>query len=123
MRIHIVSFGFKYGTPHDADIIMDVRILPNPYSVKELKNLDGKSQKVNNYILNNDVGESFIARLKDMIDFLIPLYRDEPKAYLTIAIGCTGGQHRSVAVAEMLYSHLDRQGQPIEITHRNIQQR
>lgn len=120
MRIHVLSFGFKYGVPHDADIIMDVRFLPNPYFDAELKNLDGKSQKVNNYVLNNNTGKAFIARFQEMLDFLIPLYRDEPKAYLTIAIGCTGGLHRSVAVAEAIYEHLHKQEQPVEITHRNI---
>jgi len=120
MRIHILSFGFKYGVPHDADIIMDVRFLPNPYFDTDLKTLDGKSQKVNNYVLNNDIGKAFIARFEEMIDFLVPLYRDEPKAYLTIAIGCTGGQHRSVAVAEAIFGHLHEQGQLAEITHRNI---
>jgi UPF0042 nucleotide-binding protein len=120
MRIHILSFGFKYGVPHDADIIMDVRFLPNPYFDTELKNLDGKSQKVNNYVLNNDTGKAFMTRFQEMIDFLVPLYRNEPKAYLTIAIGCTGGLHRSVAVAEAVYHHLQKQEQPVEITHRNI---
>jgi len=120
MRIHILSFGFKYGVPHDADIIMDVRFLPNPYFDTDLKTLDGKSQKVNHYVLNNDIGKAFIARFEEMIDFLVPLYRDEPKAYLTIAIGCTGGQHRSVAVAEAIFGHLHEQGQLAEITHRNI---
>ena len=123
MRIQVLSFGFKYGVPHDADIIMDVRFLPNPYFDPELKNLDGKSQKVNNYVLNNDSGRAFINRFLEMIDFLIPLYREEPKAYLTIAIGCTGGLHRSVAVAEAIYKHLHQQGQPVEVTHRNIQLR
>ncbi len=123
MRIHVLSFGFKYGVPPDADTIMDVRFLPNPYFKAELKNLDGKSQKVNNYILNNETGRAFISKFQEMIDFLIPLYRDEPKAYLTIAIGCTGGLHRSVAVAEAVYNHLRQQGQPVEITHRNIRMR
>ena len=120
MRIHVLSFGFKYGVPHDADIIMDVRFLPNPYFVAELKNLDGKSQKVNNYILDNETGKAFMIRFLELIEFLVPLYREEPKAYLTIAIGCTGGLHRSVAVAEAVYRHLQKQGQPVEITHRNI---
>lgn len=120
MRIQVLSFGFKYGVPHDADIIMDVRFLPNPYFDPELKNLDGKSQKVNNYVLHNDAGKAFIARFQEMLDFLIPLYREEPKAYLTVAIGCTGGLHRSVAVAEAVYQHLHKQGLPVEVTHRNI---
>jgi UPF0042 nucleotide-binding protein len=123
MRIQVLSFGFKYGVPHDADIIMDVRFLPNPYFEPELKNLDGKSQKVNNYVLNSNTGKAFITRFMEMIDFLLPLYREEPKAYLTIAIGCTGGLHRSVAVAEAVYKHLHQQGQPVEVTHRNIRLR
>ena len=120
MRIHVLSFGFKYGVPHDADIIMDVRFLPNPYFIDELKNLDGKTQKVNNYVLNNQTGKAFMERFLAMIDFLVPLYREEPKAYLTLAIGCTGGLHRSVAVAETVYNHLQRQGQAVELTHRHI---
>jgi RNase adapter protein RapZ len=123
MRIHVLSFGFKYGVPHDADIIMDVRFLPNPYFDPELKNLDGKAQTVNNYVLHNDTGREFMTRFLGMIDFLVPLYRDEPKAYLTIAIGCTGGLHRSVAVAEAVYCHLQKQEQPVEIAHRNIRLR
>ncbi|MEW6079332.1 MAG: RNase adapter RapZ [Thermodesulfobacteriota bacterium] len=123
MRIHVLSFGFKYGVPHDADIIMDVRFLPNPYFDPELKNLDGKSQSVNNYVLHNGTGREFMSRFLEMIDFLVPLYRNEPKAYLTIAIGCTGGLHRSVAVAEAVYDHLRKQEQPVEITHRNIRLR
>lgn len=123
MRIQVLSFGFKYGVPHDADIIMDVRFLSNPYFEPELKNLDGKSQKVDNYVLNNDTGKAFMNRFLEMIDFLIPLYREEPKAYLTIAIGCTGGLHRSVAVAEAIYQYLHKQGQPVEVTHRNIRLR
>lgn len=120
MRINILSFGFKYGIPHDADIIMDVRFLPNPYFVDELKNLDGRDKNVNNYVLKNEAASLFFEKFLALIDFLVPLYINEPKAYLTIAIGCTGGFHRSVAVAQKTYEHLMDRHQSVVITHRDI---
>ena len=103
MSINILSFGFKYGVPQDASLIMDVRFILNPYFVPELKALDGKDERV-----------------KDLLDYLMPLYEKEGKAYLTIAVGCTGGKHRSVAVAEALFKHLDKSGSKIIMTHRDI---
>ncbi len=120
MSINILSFGFKYGVPHDASLIMDVRFILNPYFVPELKALDGKDDKVKDYVLNNDNTRIFLNKFLELLDYLIPLYEKEGKAYLTIAVGCTGGKHRSVAVAEVLFKHLKKQGNKIIITHRDI---
>ena len=120
MSINILSFGFKYGVPHDASLIMDVRFILNPYFVPELKALDGKDERVKDYVLNNDNARIFLNKFFDLIDYLMPLYEKEGKAYLTIAVGCTGGKHRSVAVAEALFKHLDKSGSKIIMTHRDI---
>jgi UPF0042 nucleotide-binding protein len=120
MRINILSFGFKYGTPHDASLIMDVRFLANPYFVPELKDFDGKNQKIKNYVLNNDEARRFTKKYLDLLDYLIPLYEKEGKAYLTIAVGCTGGRHRSVTIAEALFEHIKKPGRQIIVTHRDI---
>jgi UPF0042 nucleotide-binding protein len=120
MSINILSFGFKYGVPHDASLIMDVRFILNPYFVPELKALDGKDEKVKDFVLNNDNTRTFLIKFFELLDYLIPLYEKEGKAYLTIAIGCTGGRHRSVAIAEALFKHLKKQGSQIIITHRDI---
>jgi len=89
MKINILSFGFKYGIPREADLIMDVRFLSNPHFVPELKNLDGKNERVKNYVLDNDDARRFLKKYLDMLDYLIPMYEKEGKAYLTIAVGCT----------------------------------
>ena len=120
MKINILSFGFKYGTPHDASLIMDVRFLANPYFVPELKALNGKSPDIKNYVLNNDDARKFLKKYLDLLDYLIPLYEKEGKAYLTIAVGCTGGRHRSVSIAEALFEHIKKPGRQIIITHRDI---
>jgi UPF0042 nucleotide-binding protein len=120
MRINILSFGFKYGTPHDASLIMDVRFLANPYFVPELKDFNGKSPEIKNYVLNNDEARRFTKKYLDLLDYLIPLYEKEGKAYLTIAVGCTGGRHRSVTIAEALFEHIKKPGRQIMVTHRDI---
>jgi len=120
MRINILSFGFKYGTPHDASLIMDVRFLANPHFVPELKDFDGKNRKIKNYVLNNDEARRFLKKYLNLLDYLIPLYKKEGKAYLTIAVGCTGGRHRSVTIAEALFEHINKPGRQIIITHRDI---
>jgi UPF0042 nucleotide-binding protein len=120
MSIHILSFGFKYGVPHDASLIMDVRFLLNPHFVPELEALDGKAEKVKNFVLNNDNTRIFLKKYLDLLDYLIPLYEKEGKAYLTIAVGCTGGKHRSVAIAEAILKHIIKPGRKIFITHRDI---
>jgi len=120
MSINILSFGFKYGTPHDASLIMDVRFLSNPYFVPELKDFNGKSQEVKNYVLNNDKARRFLKKYLGLLDYLIPLYEKEGKAYLTIAVGCTGGRHRSVTIAEALFEHIKKPERQIIVTHRDI---
>lgn len=120
MSINILSFGFKYGTPHDASLIMDVRFLSNPYFVPELKDFNGKSQEVKNYVLNNDKAHRFLKKYLGLLDYLIPLYEKEGKAYLTIAVGCTGGRHRSVTIAEALFEHIKKPERQIIVTHRDI---
>jgi len=120
MRINILSFGFKYGIPHDASLIMDVRFLANPHFVPELNAFDGKNRNIKNYVLNNDEARRFLKKYLDLLDYLIPLYKKEGKAYLTIAVGCTGGRHRSVTIAEALFEHIKKPGRQIIITHRDI---
>ena len=120
MSINILSFGFKYGVPTDVSLIMDVRFLLNPYFVPELKALDGKTEKVKNYVLNNDDTKSFLKKYLDFLDYLIPLYEKEGKAYLTIGIGCTGGRHRSVVIAEAISKQIKKPDRKIMVTHRDI---
>ena len=120
MYMKIVSFGFKYGIPHDADVIIDVRFLPNPYFVSELKALDGETQQVKNYVLEKKESRIFLDKYIDLLDYLIPLYEKEGKAYLTLAVGCTGGRHRSVVIARTIYEHINASELQIEMTHRDI---
>lgn len=120
MSINILSFGFKYGVPSDASLIMDVRFLSNPYFVSDLKALDGKAEKVQNYVLNNDDTRTFLKKYLDFLDYLIPLYEKEGKAYLTIGVGCTGGRHRSVVIAEAISTHIKKPDRKIMVTHRDI---
>jgi UPF0042 nucleotide-binding protein len=121
MRIKIMSFGFKHGIPHDTDMIIDVRFLTNPYFIPELKKYDGKNEKVKKYVLTNQITHTFLLKFKDLIDFLIPLYEKEGKSYLTIAIGCTGGQHRSVVIAETIFTHINNHpGRSVDLNHRDI---
>jgi UPF0042 nucleotide-binding protein len=120
MRINILSFGFKYGIPLDANLIVDVRFLINPHFVPELKELDGETPEARNYVLNNNETRLFLNKYIDFLDYLIPLYEKEQKAYLTIAIGCTGGRHRSVAIARYLFDHISKARKQIEVRHRDI---
>ena len=120
MGITIMSFGFKFGIPYNADLISDVRFLVNPYFVPELKDLTGKDEKVKDFVLNNDVTHTFLEKYLDLLDYLIPLYKKEGKAYLTVAVGCTGGRHRSVAIAQSIFEHINKPKRQIIITHRDI---
>ncbi|MGI6117142.1 MAG: RNase adapter RapZ [Bilifractor sp.] len=106
MIITVLSFGFKFGIPADADLVFDVRFLPNPYYVEELKPLTGKDKAIRDYVMNNDTARQFHSMLIDMVKFLIPNYIREGKHQLVIAIGCTGGRHRSVTIAEDLFYNL-----------------
>ena len=121
-RITILSFGYKYGVPLEADLVMDVRFLPNPYFVPELKALDGETEPIQKYVLKNQTTRRFLKKYLDLLDYLIPLYEKEGKAYLTIAVGCTGGRHRSVVISGKLFEHLKEKGMSVEINHRDIDQ-
>ncbi|MBO7238692.1 MAG: RNase adapter RapZ [Elusimicrobiaceae bacterium] len=120
MQISVVSFGFKNGIPKDTDLVMDVRFLPNPYYVKELKEKTGLDQAVQDYILSFKESQEFADRFADLIKYLIPQYIKEGKSYLTIAMGCTGGKHRSVFMAHQLAQTLRKQGLSASEFHRDI---
>jgi len=118
--VNVESFGFKYGVPAQVDLLFDVRFLPNPYFVDELRHRDGRSTEVQAFLAQTELPSKFMAHLEDFLDFLIPLYTAEGKAYLTVAIGCTGGKHRSVALAEQLGQYLGRRGHPHSVNHRDV---
>jgi UPF0042 nucleotide-binding protein len=120
MKMNILSFGYKYGIPLDADLVMDLRFLANPYFVPELKPLDGESEAVKSYVLTNPETLRFLKKYYDLIDYLIPMYKKENKAYLTLALGCTGGRHRSVAIARAVFERLTQGGLNPSIMHRDI---
>jgi len=122
MRIQVISFGFKHGIPGDADLVVDVRFLANPYFVPELKDLDGTTEAVRQFVLQSEDARLFLMKYFDLLDYLIPLYEKEGKAYLSVAVGCTGGRHRSVAIAGRLYDHIQAAGRHVAITHRDIDQ-
>lgn len=118
--ITILSFGFKYGVPIDADLIFDVRFLPNPFYIEELRNLTGNDKPVFEYVMKFEESQVFLNKLNDMINFLIPNYIKEGKSRLVIGIGCTGGKHRSVTLANKLFSDLNNFGNSSVISHRDI---
>ena len=120
--VTIMSFGFKFGVPADCDLVFDVRFLPNPYYIPELKHKTGEDKEVQDFVLDSEVSKEFLEKLTDMVKFLIPNYIDEGKNQLVIGIGCTGGHHRSVTVAKELYKQLDSAdaGYGIRIAHRDI---
>lgn len=121
LYITVMSFGFKYGIPQDADLVFDVRFLPNPYYIDTLREKTGNEAEVQDYVMQNDKGRIFLDKLKDMMEFLIPNYILEGKNQLVIAIGCTGGKHRSVTLANALYQLLDQEeNYGVRIEHRDI---
>ena len=120
LNVHIVSFGFKYGVPAEADLLFDVRFIPNPYFVDGLRSLDGRNPAVQEFLAGRPEAREFVSRLKDMLGFLVPHYASEGKSYLTITIGCTGGKHRSVALAEEIRQHFADSGVPVSVTHRDL---
>jgi UPF0042 nucleotide-binding protein len=120
LNVNVVSFGFKYGLPSEADLVFDVRFLPNPYFVDTLRPLDGMSSEVQAFLERSEEMGAFRERLTSLLDFLIPLYAAEGKSYLSVAIGCTGGKHRSVAVAVDLWRHLERRGVSASVHHRDL---
>lgn len=118
--ITCLSFGYKYGLPTESDLVFDVRCFPNPFYIESLKNLTGLDAPVRDYVFSNEKAVNFFSKLEDMIDYLVPLYANEGKSQLTIAIGCTGGKHRSVAMTEALSSHLKEYGCNVLTVHRDI---
>jgi len=120
MHITFMSFGFKFGVPHDIDMLFDVRFLPNPYFVSELKDLDGTDPRVAEYVFHWQETQEYLQKLQDFITFQMPLFEREGKTYLTIAIGCTGGRHRSVVIAEYLRELLSRGKYDVYINHRDL---
>ena len=121
LYITVLSFGFKYGIPNDADLVFDVRFLPNPYYIEELRPMSGNDQPVRDYVMNNDTAKQFLTKLTDMVEFLIPNYISEGKTQLVIGIGCTGGKHRSVTLANELYEALKKNSSyGVRIEHRDI---
>ena len=121
MAVEILSFGFKNGLPTEADLVMDVRFLPNPFYLDDLRNLDGRDQPVSDYVLGNPESPGFLEKFMSLLLYLLPLYQKEGKSYLTIAVGCTGGQHRSVAVARFLHGALTESlGGAIHLSHRDL---
>ena len=121
LRLSVMSFGYKYGIPSGADLVVDVRFLQNPYFVKELKPLSGLDDGVSSFVLKNEPARIFVEKYISLLDFLIPQYQREGKSYLTIAVGCTGGRHRSVAVAAEITGYLKSvYNNHLSITHRDI---
>ena len=121
LKVSLISFGFKYGAPRDADLMLDVRFLPNPHWVDELRPLPGTDQRVCAYVEGQPKYRDFIERVRGLFDVIVPGYVDEGKAYLTIAVGCTGGHHRSVVVAEELGRYFRERGQPVAVEHRDLE--
>lgn len=120
LTVTCMSFGFKYGVPPEADLVFDVRCLPNPFYIEELKHKTGLDEEVREYVLKWEQTKGLLQRVLDLIDYSLPLYIGEGKSQLVIAFGCTGGKHRSVTLAKLLFSHLTEHGQRASIHHRDI---
>ncbi len=120
MKVSVTSFGFKHGSPRDLDLVFDVRFLPNPHWVADLRPLTGIEEPVAEYVLSDESAQEFVERVADLLQFLVPRYIDEGKAYLRVGIGCTGGRHRSVAIAEELSRRLSDSETMVSTWHRDI---
>jgi UPF0042 nucleotide-binding protein len=120
MRVHLISFGFKYGAPAEADTVMDLRFLPNPYFVEALRPMSGKDEPIARYVLDGEPGREYLQKLLEFLDFTVPLYAREGRYRLTMAFGCTGGRHRSVAVTEAVLTHLRAGGYSVSVEHRHF---
>jgi UPF0042 nucleotide-binding protein len=121
MLVSVVSFGYRYGVPSDADLVLDVRFLPNPHFVPRLRPFTGKDPKVRKYIRSFPQTGEFLRRIEGLLTYLIPHYIREGKSYLTIAFGCTGGRHRSVMLAESVQKSLAKRGFSAKVVHRDIE--
>jgi len=121
MTIALVSFGYKFGLPTDADVALDCRFLPNPFFVEELRQKTGTDQAVADFVLGREETQEFLKRVVDLLDFTLPRYRREGKSYLTIAVGCTGGRHRSIVLVEELRKRLEQRGHRVLVRHRDAE--
>lgn len=119
--LSIVTFGYKYGVPLQADIVIDVRFIPNPFYIDRLSQQDGRSKEIKDFILSFSETKEFIDKIENLFDFLLPNYIKEGKSYLTVAFGCTGGKHRSVAIGELFKDFLKRKLYPVTIIHRDVE--
>ncbi|WP_297056110.1 RNase adapter RapZ [Thermosulfurimonas sp.] len=119
--VHLLSFGFKYGLPPEAHFVFDIRFLPNPYFVPELRPFSGRERRVQVYVLDNSQGQKFLEYTRELLNLVIPYYEKEGRAYVVVAVGCTGGRHRSVAVVEALAEMLKESGYEVLITHRDLE--
>jgi UPF0042 nucleotide-binding protein len=120
LQVSVISFGYKYGTPRDADVVIDVRFLPNPHWVDELRPLPGTDDRVRTYVKGQQTYREFMRRLRALLGFMVPGFLAEGKAYLAVAVGCTGGQHRSVVVADELATFFRDKGLPVSVDHRDL---
>ncbi|UCE80085.1 MAG: RNase adapter RapZ [Nitrospiraceae bacterium] len=120
LTVSLISFGFKYGAPDHIDLLFDVRFLPNPNFIPTLKHLTGIDKAVSHYVLKHRESKSFMSKIKDLLDFLLPQYVKEGRAYLSIAVGCTGGNHRSPAIIEAVAKHISKKNREVRIVHRDI---
>ena len=120
LQVSLISFGYKYGTPRDADLVLDVRFLPNPHWVEDLRPLPGNDERVRRYVAEQPAYDAFMERLRALLEVLVPGYVQEGKSYLTVAVGCTGGRHRSVVVAEELAHWFRERGLPTAVEHRDL---
>jgi RNase adapter protein RapZ len=120
MIVNVISFGYRYGLPADADIVFDVRFLPNPYFVEDLKKYNGQNPAVSDFVLNNEESKQFLEKVLNLMTMLIPLYEREGKVRLNVALGCTGGKHRSVVMANQISSHFSEMKYIVNINHRDI---
>ena len=123
MDVRVVSFGFKYGLPLEADLVFDVRFLPNPYYIPELKQQTGLDEPVKNFVFKYQQTLDFVAKTEDLLSFLLPNYLDEGKTDLVIAVGCTGGKHRSVCIAKELFEFVSKKGYAATLSHRDMGRR
>lgn len=123
LKISCMSFGFKYGPATESNLVFDVRCLPNPYYIDELRGLTGLDKQVSEYVMQFEASKEYAKRMLDLVEYSVPLYRDEGKSQLIIAVGCTGGKHRSVTLAELIYKRLSELGYNVSVNHRDIEKR
>ncbi|MDL2306667.1 RNase adapter RapZ [Desulfovibrio sp. OttesenSCG-928-C06] len=120
-RVHLISFGFKYGLPAETDMMYDLRFLPNPFFVEDLRPMSGKDEPIRDYVLESEPGKGFMLKLRNFLEYLLPLFENEGRYRVTIAFGCTGGRHRSVAVTEAAGKALKENGYAVSIEHRHLE--